>query len=174
MKEKIRNDILSIRQSLSESECFKSSELIKNVLFQQVQIKKAQTIAIYLHKGNEVRTNGMISGMSDKLILVPITKSKIEFVRYSSELIDGRFGIPEPKNPIATDIEPEVVIVPGVVFGECMHRIGYGKGYYDMYLKNSNAFKIGICYDFQLLKKLPNHPSDIPMDMIITEKRIIK
>ena len=31
--------------------------------------------------------------------------------------------------------------------------MGYGKGYYDRYLKNINAHKIGICFDEQIIEE---------------------
>ena len=54
-----------------------------------------------------------------------------------------------------------------------MHRLGYGKGYYDDFLSSSHAHRIGICFDFQVVDKLPSHGNDQRMDEIITEKRVI-
>ncbi|MEW6722772.1 MAG: 5-formyltetrahydrofolate cyclo-ligase, partial [Candidatus Micrarchaeota archaeon] len=61
----------------------------------------------------------------------------------------------------------------GVAFGLCMHRLGYGKGYYDRFLSRSFAYRIGVCFDFQVEERLPRHDDDERMDEIITEKRII-
>ena len=52
--------------------------------------------------------------------------------------------------------------------------MGFGKGYYDRFLENTNAVKIGLCYDFQLLDNIPKESHDIPMNYIITEKEILK
>jgi 5-formyltetrahydrofolate cyclo-ligase len=60
-----------------------------------------------------------------------------------------------------------------VSFGLCMHRLGYGKGYYDRYLAQSPAYRIGICFDFQIVERLPVHDDDERMDEIVTEKRVI-
>ena len=52
------------------------------------------------------------------------------------------------------------------------NRIGYGKGFYDKFLIGFKKFKIGICYDFQLVKSFSKSNQDIPIDAIITEKNV--
>ncbi len=88
-------------------------------------------------------------------------------------LVKGKFGIHEPKARSPEPAVPDLIIVPGVAFGLCMHRLGYGKGYYDGYLAHSFAYRIGVCFDFQIVEKLPRHENDQRMDEIITEKRVI-
>jgi len=73
----------------------------------------------------------------------------------------------------------DLVIVPGVVFDKSGHRIGYGHGYYDRFLDNlekinKNAVKVGLAYDFQIADKVPIEKHDVPVDKIVTEKRIIR
>ena len=70
-----------------------------------------------------------------------------------------------------------ICFVPGIAFDKSGNRIGFGKGYYDRFLKDKPQItKIGICYDFQLLKKvqIPFDEFDIKMDIIVTEKEVIR
>ena len=62
----------------------------------------------------------------------------------------------------------DLIIVPGVGFDQNNNRLGYGKGFYDHFLKNKNIFKIGICFKEQLLDEIPVNEYDIKMDLIIT------
>ncbi len=173
----LRKNVLAIRDSLTPKEVEELSKMIEERLFEEVHFKNARTVAFYIPKGNEVDTRKMIEhAMNDgKEILVPATNDEITMCKLISlsELVPGRFGVLEPKNREPGNRGPDVVIVPGVVFGLCMHRLGYGKGYYDKYLKKTKAYRIGVCYDFQVVEKLPNHPHDEPMDIIITDKRVI-
>jgi len=173
----LRKNVLAIRDSLTAEEATELSKEIEKKLFEEEHFKNARTVAFYIPKGNEVDTRKMIErAMNDgKEILVPVTNDEITMCKLTSlsELVPGRFGVLEPKRREPEDRQPDVVIVPGVVFGLCMHRIGYGKGYYDKYLKKTKAYRIGICYDFQVVEKLPNHPHDEPMDIIITDKRVV-
>ena len=175
----LRKNVLAIRNSLALKNIEERSKKIEDALFEEEHFKKAKTAAFYIPKGNEVQTKRMIERAINegKEILVPVTKEDISMCKFTSfsDLVPGKFGVPEPEHPAPKDHLAEVVLVPGTVFGLCMHRIGYGKGYYDRYFKkNSKVFKIGLAYDFQVMDGLPKHEHDIPMDLIITDKRLIK
>ena len=45
-------------------------------------------------------------------------------------------------------------------------------GYYDKYLKDKNLYKIGICFDEQIVDLIPYNKLDIPVNMVITEERV--
>lgn len=177
-KKTLRSNILKIRDSLSPEEVSMRSKSVERRLFDNVHFKDAKTVAFYIPKGNEVDTREMIERALEegKEVLVPVTNSEVSMCKFTSfdDLISGKFGVPEPKERVPKDHMAELVLVPGVVFGLCMHRIGYGKGYYDKYFKNSKAYRVGICYDFQVMDELPRHEHDIPMNEIITDKRLIK
>jgi 5-formyltetrahydrofolate cyclo-ligase len=178
-KKILRRNILTIRNSLTPEDISERSRKIGETLFREKHFKKAKTVAFYIPKGNEVQTRDMMEHAirEGKEILVPVTDSEVSMCEFTSffDMVPGKFGVPEPKHHVAKDHAAEVVLVPGIVFGPCMHRIGYGKGYYDKYFKkNPKVFKIGMCYDFQVMDELPKHGHDIPMDLIITDKRLIK
>ena len=100
-----------------------------------------------------------------------ISDTKMQFCQ-NANLKPGKFHIPEPS--IQDAIQPEeldIVLIPMVAF-DYPYRMGYGKGYYDRYLKKCSAIRIGIAFDIQETK-LKSNPWDEPMDWIITETRII-
>ncbi len=177
MKNALRKEMLAQRDSLTNHNVLSLSKLIMDKLFSSPNFQKAKTVAFYLAKGSEVSTSNMIESalLFGKHVVVPVTKDKIEFVHFTSfeDLRRGRFGVPEPSTLKPHSEEPDFIIVPGIAFDLHLHRLGYGKGYYDHYLATSNAYKIGVCYDFQIVPALPKHEADIPMDEVITEKRII-
>lgn len=185
LKEPIRRSMLAKRDALSPKQAAEAAEAIAGRLFASGRFREAQVVAFYLPKGNEVDTKAMIARAiaEKKEVLVPVTGHEITFVRFTSfeDLAPGKYGIPEPRTRDAKPgtgnrkpvPDPDVIIVPGVAFGLCMHRLGYGKGYYDRFLATSHAYRIGICYDFQVVEKLPAHEDDERMDEIITEKRAV-
>lgn len=79
------------------------------------------------------------------------------------------FPTPDPYENTATSI----IIVPGRKFDRDMTRYGRGGGYYDRFLENSYAIKIGICYTTQMCNTLVRQKWDVPMDMIVTENEVI-
>lgn len=67
----------------------------------------------------------------------------------------------------------ELVVVPAVAYDKNGNRVGRGKGYYDRLLSRTNAFKVGVAYDFQLFDEVEISEFDIPVDMVITESYTI-
>ena len=65
-----------------------------------------------------------------------------------------------------------------VAFDKNKHRLGYGGGFYDRYLhklnKKKNFLSIGIAFSFQEVKKIPINKFDYKLDLVITERSIIK
>lgn len=102
-----------------------------------------------------------------------------EIFDLSRDLSPGYRGIPEPQEKGGQPVKVEelgFIIVPGLVFDHRGYRLGYGKGYYDRFLSRLSGRKIpsaGLAFDFQVVEELPVSPRDFPLDLIITEKRII-
>jgi len=88
-----------------------------------------------------------------------------------SELEESFFGILEP-HPQAPPVEPhevDLVIVPGVAFDSHGGRVGYGGGFYDRLLNRMpHAYTVGICFDGQLVERVPVEPHDKTLDAIVT------
>jgi 5-formyltetrahydrofolate cyclo-ligase len=70
----------------------------------------------------------------------------------------------------------DLVIVPGRVFDLHGHRLGRGAGYYDRFFGVSDvrATAAALAFDCQVLEQVPREPHDHPMNLIVTETRIIR
>ena len=89
----------------------------------------------------------------------------------------SKFGILEPENK-KKEVIPDLVLVPLVAFDNQLNRIGYGKGYYDRYLRKiekikRNSIFLGIAYYFQKSKSIPVNKHDFKLHYIFTEQGII-
>ena len=69
-----------------------------------------------------------------------------------------------------------LILVPALACDRQGYRLGYGGGYYDRYFarEGRGAFKIGICYDVQLIKTIPAEAHDARLDVIVTDKRVLR
>lgn len=145
----------------------------------------SRTIALYSPIGSELNILSLakISTELGKKVLFPkvIGQTDMEFcfVKDLAELsVNGKFGINEPtRNTYAEIGEIDMIILPALCFDKNKSRLGYGKGYYDRYLKRAKkAIKVGVSFDEQILQErnIPTDKTDIPCDMIITDKRIIR
>ena len=63
-------------------------------------------------------------------------------------------------------------ITPLLGFNDEGYRIGYGKGCYDKFFAECDAFKIGLAYSVQSIK-FEHEVTDIPLDCCVTEKNVI-
>ena len=88
----------------------------------------------------------------------------------------NKFGIPEPEQ--IKKVLPDIILVPLVAFDDRLYRIGYGGGYYDRYIEKlsnkKNLLKIGIAHSCQKINRVPINKHDKKLDIIITEKYILK
>ena len=92
-------------------------------------------------------------------------------------MISGAYNIKEPAGGAGCGIKSiGLVIVPGIAFDRRGNRIGFGKGFYDRFLKKlpESAVKAGVCLESQLVPSIPAGKHDIKMDYLITEKAVIK
>lgn len=140
-------------------------------------LRRAHCIMGFASIGNEVNLSPWVVALLErrKTILLPrVEKDGLVAVKFTSwsATFPGAFGIPEPAGAKISPEEIEAVIVPGLVFDAQGYRLGYGKGYYDRFLKllPSTTFICGVCYEFQVVDDIFPHCGDIPVHWIVTEK----
>lgn len=182
-KEIIRKKIINKRNGLSKIFINNTSLKIKEKILSHIEPKNLNNILIYVSKEKEVNTIGLIRELltKGKNVFVPYIDANknilgISKIKSYQELKIGSFKILEPKEEflrpsLIKDID--VIIIPGIAFDQRGNRIGYGWGYFDKLLEGSNALKIGIGYDFQIVDNVKQENHDIEMDLIITDKREI-
>ena len=113
-------------------------------------------------------------------ISLPIIKSnnQMDFYHWDSKnlLSVNKFGIPEPKK--TKKVYPDIIFVPIVAFDKNLYRIGYGGGYYDRYIekisKIKKILKIGIAHSCQKINKVPLNKYDRKLDIIFTERYVLR
>lgn len=182
-KNSLRKAVLSFRNSLDKSSVLSMSA---DIFRQFLSIEKIQTSSrfmLYVDFRNEVATREIISDLLDlgKEVYLPVTlkyEKKLIPKRIFSldDLVFGAYGILEPRidAPTIDNSLLDVVIVPGSVFDKNGYRTGYGGGYYDRFLESTDALKVGVCFDFQLVDDVFPENHDKRMDFIITEKEVLE
>ena len=165
---------------MSPEEAKEKSRAASAVLLETDLYKNSVQIMLYKTLGKETDTSLIVEDahIKGKKVVLPVTNSETgEMTAYvvtpDPMFEKGAFSVEEPQNCELADVNfNDVVIVPGVAFDKKGNRIGFGKGCYDMFLKETKAVKVGFCYEFQLLENIPGEQHDVKMDYIITEKGI--
>jgi 5-formyltetrahydrofolate cyclo-ligase len=87
----------------------------------------------------------------------------------------GPLGILEP-SPAATELVPDIMLVPLAAFDRAGHRIGYGAGHYDYTLAHLRKAKaivaIGLAFAAQEVDAVPALPHDVALDYVLTDKQV--
>jgi 5-formyltetrahydrofolate cyclo-ligase len=171
-KQEIRKMIRLRKQQHSTDE----SSALTTVLKDNEHVSKAHTLLLYSALPDEVQTQALLDHLVEqgKTVLLPrvISDTEMELRRYTgrADLQQGAFNIMEPTGVLFTDYDAiEVAIVPGMAFDAEGHRLGRGKGFYDRFLpKIPHAYKIGLCFSWQLIDEVPHNTNDIMMDEVIS------
>lgn len=182
-KRSLRRTMLAHRRSLSEEEFRSASRLIQQAFLDTEEFRGARTIAVYASIHNEVATElvSLTALESGKEVVFPAVEGHGMVFRQltaGSSMQSGAFGILEPCTDCRVFLpdEVDVFVLPGIAFDIKGERIGYGKGYYDKTLHRleGQGRLVGLCYDFQLVDEIVGEPHDVKMDLIITEKRVVR
>jgi 5-formyltetrahydrofolate cyclo-ligase len=176
--------MLTRRRALSPDEWQTSSRLSQQNLLALEEYHQSACIALYYPARNETDTSEIMLAafQAGKRVLYPAVCGQEMVLRGVTGLADfehGSFGLLEPCSTGADHSaeEADLVVVPGVAFDLDGHRIGYGKGFYDRFLRHPGrkAHLVGLCHDFQLIAgHIPAEGHDIRMEIVVTDKRIIR
>jgi 5-formyltetrahydrofolate cyclo-ligase len=182
-KSKIRSKALKFRKSLSQSgRALRDARIAANLESLDC-FQKARHILFFWSVEGETDTHALIDKMiEEKQLYLPVTRGKSHMqaipIQRPLRLKMGHEGIPEPmeQEPNSLfDHQIELVVVPGVAFDPRGNRLGMGKGYYDRYLASvPQVIRVALAYEEQVLDHLPKDAYDVPMDWIITDRRIIQ
>lgn len=163
---------------LSEAEKMSAADEVFDQLEKTAAFMMADNILMYHSLPDELSTIKFLRkwGGRKHFFLPRVNGVNLDILPYEETRLElGSFQIEEPTGDNYADVDDiELMIIPGVAFDRRRNRLGRGKGFYDRLLAASKATKIGVGYEFQLLDELPAEPHDIPMDMIITQKTVIR
>lgn len=151
------------------------------------EYEQADLLLPYLSFGAEVDTRELIADAwaRGKAVALPRCipgTRQMDWHRVTSfeGLVTSPFGVDEPADDPATLVNPatadhSLVIVPGLEFDTLGYRLGYGGGFYDVFLSTFEGTAIGLCRD-QFLQDEPitHDDHDLPADIVVTQSRVIR
>jgi 5-formyltetrahydrofolate cyclo-ligase len=183
-KHEVREQALRARRGLTPDEVRLLSARVQENLLSLPEFGAARVIASYVAKKDEVQTAGILRRAlaAGKKVMVPrsdLSSVSLRFHEIHSldELHPGTFGIPEPPagSPAVPLAESDIILVPLVAWDLRGHRVGYGKGYFDKGLRSrGNALCVGLAFEMQVQDSVPSTPTDVPMDAIVTDRRVLR
>ncbi len=184
-KKQIREDVLRKRDALTEAEKRASSEVLLKKILEDPFFIKAKRVLGFMPFGSEIDIKPVLEEAlkQDKMVYVPrITTNgfhkEMEFRRITDvdpvHFSFSKYKILEPpeENELYEYNEAEammfpsrdLMIMPGVAFDSYNKRVGYGGGYYDMYLEDKLTLRIhsiAVAFECQMLNiEIPEDEGD--------------
>ncbi len=125
---------------------------------------------------------------------VTLAHGRLAFVEVRAAEMDRRDACPSPTSPPGFLTQPwrplpempsgrcavdprelDLLLVPGLAFDVRGGRLGYGGGYYDRFLLQTGllAPRWGVCFEAQLLNRIPTDTLDVGMNAVATPSRVI-
>jgi 5-formyltetrahydrofolate cyclo-ligase len=157
-KAALRSEIIAqVRQMTAEDRESFSDEICERIL-EMAEWAQAQTAVLFIPLPSEpVITPLKLDCDARRVISMNIPQS------------------PKPETDLHLPETIDLVLVPGVAFSRKRQRLGRGGGYFDRLLggRAAQAFKLGICFSFQIVDDVPAGPHDVIMDAIVTESETL-
>ena len=141
-------------------------------------------IFLTIHEHKEVQTDYLLHILNGKDKNVIVSKSDFETRTMNHVLLTdnvtikkNEWNIPEPQNGFSVaDEQIDVVFVPLLAYDVFGNRVGYGKGFYDLFLSKckTDVVKIGLSFfdPEELIEDV--FLEDIRLDYCITPDTIVK
>jgi 5-formyltetrahydrofolate cyclo-ligase len=182
-KKELRKNLRKKRSEFPEETRLAYSRKIADMLFETNAYRSAKTLLVFISTPIEVDTSPIIKkALADgKNVAAPISNSAdstMEFYIFHDEgdLKAGAFGILEPdkNSQQVTEFSDAICIVPGLSFDRRGQRLGFGRGFYDRFLSDFDGVSCGVCFDEFVCDELPVEPTDIPVNLVVTQTEIIR
>jgi len=168
-KESIRRDMLLKRKSLDHTEL----EVLTNELLERIEshprFTKATRIGLYYPINQEPNLLILMTRHKDKRFYFPrVVDNQISYflVNDLNDLEKTVFQLFEPKLTLTESNDLDLYLIPCVATTGC-YRIGYGRGYFDQYLKRNKGYTIGVTMPFAKFQQGYEESHDIALDEIL-------
>lgn len=184
-KKELRKKYKELRNDLSFDAIEDLSlEIANNALKLPIWNFENYHIFLTIHEHKEVQTDYLLHILNGKDKNIIVSKSDFETRTMNHVLLTDNvtikkndWNIPEPQNGFSVaDNQIDVVFVPLLAYDVFGNRVGYGKGFYDLFLSKCkpDVVKIGLSF-FDPEKLIEDvFTEDVRLDYCITPNTIVK
>ena len=183
-KSHLRELYLAKQKSILPAERIEKSRLISERFFQHFDLRKINFLHCFLpiEKFNEIDTNFIFEKIWRDFPNTETVVPRVDFkafemksliYQFETELAENAWNICEPLHDERVETNTiDAVLIPLLCFDAHGFRVGYGKGFYDRFLRNCRAdcLKIGLSYFAPVEKITDADDFDVKLDFCITPK----
>lgn len=189
-KHQLRQQKRQLRRNLPNRVQKQHASVISRQLQRLPYFHRSQRVALYFSTEGEIDTkplSGLLRNFGKRCYYPALHNRPVPLLwfiehRRGDRLIKNRFAIPEPpirRRPPTKPWALDLVILPLVAFDDRCNRLGMGGGYYDRtfgYLRRRLHWRkpllIGVAHECQRVERLATESWDIPLDAVVTERKV--
>lgn len=187
-KNELRKLFLAKQKSLSSDERSEKSTKICNNFFKAFDLSKISFLHCFLpiKKFNEIDTSIIITEIWQRFPTIETVVPQVNFqnlelqsliYKADTELTENSWNIFEPMHDkFIKPVQIDMVLVPLLCVDKKGLRVGYGKGFYDRFLKDCrpDCLKIGLSY-FEPIDEISDvNEFDVKLDFCVYPENIVK
>lgn len=183
LKQRLRNEIKDWRRSLPPEKKASADQRITQRLLRLKEYQACKLLLTYVSLPIEVDTLALIqqAQIDGKQVAVPrcvegTRQMEFYLIQGLEDLAPQMFGVLEPVRERCERLErfeESLCVVPALAYDHAGYRLGYGAGYYDRFLSGYQGKVVGITYQKNLCRHLWHGRFDVPVELVVTEKRIL-
>lgn len=184
-KRELRRQVVARRDAMAGAQRLAAGAALRARLTALPPLTAARTVLCFASFRTEVDTAPLVAHLLGRGVTVALPRmigprhiEAFAVTDPAADLVPGRYDIPEPREglPVVEPAAVDVVIVPGSAFDTRGGRLGYGGGFYDAFLARTrpDTRRIGICFELQVVPRVPREPHDLCVDVVVTERRVIE
>jgi 5-formyltetrahydrofolate cyclo-ligase len=175
-----RAELLERRRTIAFDDRKRYATAVTERLLATVDLRGFRTLGFYWPIRGELDLRAIARAHVDAggVAALPVVVAKNEPVEFwiwepASTMQRGFWNIPVPLERRC--VVPDAALIPLVGYDSAGYRLGYGGGFYDRTLASaaSRPYCIGVGYDDAALATIHPQPHDIPMSLIVTERRAL-
>lgn len=191
-KAALRDEMRRELSTLSTEQAAALSQSVCRRILATDAFTNADTIMMYLPLPREVDVSAIALRcfQTGRTVCVPRVDwdrkrmTAIEVRDFETGLQETRNGVREPLSGRPIPLEQiGLVLAPGLAFDALGARLGRGGGFYDRFLSSDPSnerlrsrrwFTAGVCFDFQVVDRVPTDELDIRLDAVVTDRRLLE
>jgi len=182
IKAELRRDAVARRDGLPAEERRAAAEAIAARAF-PLPVAPGAIVSGFMPMKSEINPLPLLQKLSSAGALLALPRIvgrghplSMRAWEFGAPLERGQWGIREPRAD-APEVDPDILVVPLLVFDRAGYRLGFGAGYYDMTITALRARKtiiaVGIAFAAQEVPAVPRTERDARLDLVLTEREVI-
>jgi 5-formyltetrahydrofolate cyclo-ligase len=185
----LRRQLKAARNAVSPVQRRHAARELLRLALRHGLLLRAQRIGFYLPNGGEFDSHPLLNQalLMQRECYLPLVPRRGRILRFgrigrNTRMTTNRYGIAEP-----VDARPlrarqlDLLLIPLVGFDCQGYRLGMGGGYYDAtlaFMHHRRLWRrprlVGVAFDCQRVDRLPHDPWDMPLDGVLTERRLYR